>query len=427
MKKNSAKISIYMILFSFIAKILSFLARIILARNISTTAMGYYSILSPTIIILITCVQMGIPSIISKIVAKKGYTFKDVSTSIYFTIFTTLITSSIYLLLVPTLSHLLYKQNFTSLLYSVVPFLPCVSISGLLKGYLLGRRKFMHSSFSNVVEETSRIMFLLIVFSCTSINDPIQMCKIAIYAMILGEICSIAYMLYMIYLEKHRLIKKLEYSNDTLKYILKESLFISGARFIGSLTCFLEPILLHLVTSNIIYEKMVLVYGYINGYVLPLLTMPSFLTIALSTYLLPSFSYEYSRNNIKKANTMYFSILYFCLVLNVIYCLTLYTFSEQICMLFYNNIEMASYLKQMSIPFMMYALQPILNSCMHAFGYNTFATIDTTIGCIIRLLTIFFLTPYLQENTLSFAICIGMIVTTTLHVLHISFKKKRYI
>ena len=116
MQKNTLKISFYMILFSFIAKIVSFLSRIVLARSISTTAMSYYSILSPTILILITCVQMGIPSIVSKIVAKKGYTFKEFTTSIYFSIFTTCITSIIYYLCIPTLTYILYKQDFKTLL-----------------------------------------------------------------------------------------------------------------------------------------------------------------------------------------------------------------------------------------------------------------------------------------------------------------------
>ena len=147
MQKNTIKITFYLIIFSFIAKLLSFLSRIILARNISTDAMSIFSLLSPTIVILITCVQMGIPSILAKIVAKKGYTYKDLATSIYFNIFTTCLTSIIFIKLIPYLSHLIYKTDYQTIFYCILPYLPLVSLSGILKGYLLGQQKFLQSSF----------------------------------------------------------------------------------------------------------------------------------------------------------------------------------------------------------------------------------------------------------------------------------------
>jgi len=426
MQKNTIKITFYLIIFSFIAKLLSFLSRIILARNISTDAMSIFSLLSPTIVILITCVQMGIPSILAKIVAKKGYTYKDLATSIYFNIFTTCITSIIFIILIPHLSHLIYKTNYQTVFYCILPYLPLVSLSGILKGYLLGQQKFLQSSFSQIIEEISRISFLLVLFRFFKIQDSLSMAKLCMLAMIVGEFISCIYMLLLLLIKKHHIKDKMKFSKESLKYILQDAIPLSGSRLIGSFSYFLEPILMNMYLSYKLSRKIQLSYGILNGYVLPLLTMPSFLTNALSSFLLPSFSYQYSRNNINKANKMLFSIMYFCLFINVIYCLVLFFYSDQVCMLIYHTIEPSYLLKRCCIPFMIYALQPITSNMLQVFNLSKYSTFDTLSGSILRLLCVTFLTPFLEEKALVIGLCGGMMLTTTLHVLRVTFQKKRY-
>lgn len=424
MQKKTLKFSFYLLLFSFIAKILSFLARIFLARNISTLSMSYYTIISPTIVILISCVQMGIPSVLSKMVANKKYNFKILSTSIYFNIFTTTITILLYILFIPFLSHLLYKQAFYPIFYSILPYLPSVALSGLLKGYLMGRQKFISSSFSQIIEEIARIVFLIIIFYFIEINDPIVMTQIAIFSNIVGECVSILYMLLIIYLDKRKILKKLEYSKIILQDILKHALPLSGSRFIGSLSYFLEPILMNLNTNTLQRQNMILAYGNLNGYVLPLLTMPSFLSFTLAGYLLPSFSYHSSRNQTKYANTLFFSILYFSFFITMIYYLLLLFFSDEICLFFYNNIAPSQYLKLCAMPFMIYTLQPILSVMMHNMELSKYSMVDTLSGSIVRLLIVSLLTPLLNEYTLVLGLCIGMIITTSMHLYHVFIKQK---
>lgn len=424
MLKKTFKFSFYLILFSFLAKILSFFSRIVLARNISPLAMSYYTIISPTIVILISAVQMGIPSVLSKLVAEKKYEYKVLSTSIYFTIFTTSLTTLAFLFLIPYLTHLLYKMDFSILFYSVLPFLPLVALSGLLKGYLMGRQKFISSSLSQVIEELSRILFLWGIFAFIHLESPVQMAQIAILSASIGELCSCLYMLIVIFLEKHTLYKKPTFSQTSLKEILQIALPMSGSRFIGSISYFLEPIFMNMNLSILQSQTILLAYGSLNGYVLPLLTMPSFLTIALSNYLLPSFTYHYSRNNKQYANTLFFKILYFCFFVGILYSVLLFCFSEPICQLFYKSIEPAYFLKVCAFPFMIYSLQPILGNMLHAMGKSKASTIDTFTGSIVRLIIVVIFTPILKEYALILALCIGMAITTIMHLYHVLLSKK---
>lgn len=422
MQKKTLKFSFYLILFSFLAKILSFFSRIVLARNITALAMSYYTIISPTIVILISAVQMGVPAVLSKLVAEKNYRFKVLSTSIYFTIFTTSLTCIIFLLFIPYLTHLLYKYDYSILFYSVLPFLPLVALSGLLKGYLMGRQKFISSSLSQIIEELVRIIFLWAIFHFVDLKDPIQMAQIAILSASVGEFASSVYMLLVIFFEKHTIFRKPEYSTTSLKSILQIALPMSGSRFIGSISYFLEPIFMNINLSVLQSHTLLLSYGLLNGYVLPLLTMPTFLTIALSNFLLPSFTYHYSRNNEDYANKLFFRILYICFFAGILYSLLLFFFSDQICLLFYENTEASFFLKLCAFPFMVYSLQPILGNMLHAMGKSKASTLDTFSGSIARLLIVAIFTPILKEYALILALIVGMLITTVMHLYHVMWK-----
>ena len=78
-------------------------------------------------------------------------------------------------------------------------------------------------------------------------------------------------------------------------------------------------------------------YGILNGYTLPLLTMPSFLSITLSNYLLPSFSYAIAHHQKKQAKKSCLLILSCCLLSGILYALFCYCFSEPLFQLFYHT------------------------------------------------------------------------------------------
>ena len=102
----------------------------------------------------------------------------------------------------------------------------------------------------------------------------------------------------LLFLPKYELISINDFKTD--KVILKDVLNISipatGSRLIGSLVYFFEPIILTFCLKYSGYSSkfITLEYGIINGYVYPLLLMPSFFTLAISNALLPVISNSYA-------------------------------------------------------------------------------------------------------------------------------------
>ncbi|MEG2549472.1 MAG: oligosaccharide flippase family protein, partial [Erysipelotrichaceae bacterium] len=183
MKKKIIRSTFYLIFISLIAKLLSFSIRIFLARSLSTTAMNYYALASPTMVMVITLAQMGIPSALSKVIAQQ----KNHRSSLKAAIILSLINNSIlvifFILFIPFLSQFILKQvEMKEICYTILPLIPMVSLSGILKGYLLGTQLHLIATGSQIFEELSRIIYLIVMFYINPSMNAQSMASIAMFS-----------------------------------------------------------------------------------------------------------------------------------------------------------------------------------------------------------------------------------------------------
>lgn len=424
MKKTIFISTCTLILLSVIAKAASFFVRILLARGMSTEAMSLYSLVSPTMLILITIAQMGIPAAISKVMAQNDRYQKPLFSALLFTIVTTVATVVLFAIFIPFLSTLLFHDAaIDQILYAILPLIPLVALSGLCKGYLLGKRHHLLSTSSQIIEEAARIAFLLFTFQRVHTFDPYQMAALAMFSISIGEFASAVYMMLCMHLSFSSL-KAFPHAVPTLKkehydQVLQISIPMTSSRFIGSFTSFLEPLLMLALIKESMHAAMIEAYGIINGYLLPLLTMPSFLTITLSNMLLPAFTYRLYRHDAQNAKKLCVMILGTCLLIGSGCAVICFLFPSQLLQLFYHQSLGAKTLKHLAIPFILYALQPPLTSLLHALSCSRQAMWDTILGSLLRLFCVCFLSPFFQADVLSIGLCAGMCLTTLLHAIRL--------
>lgn len=424
MKKTIIKSTFYLILVSVIAKIMSFLVRILLARSLSADAMNLYSLASPTMVFIITLAQMGIPTALSKVIAQKDHAREPLKSCIIISIINNMIISVVFLLLIPLLAHYVLKQNaIEPVLYTILPLIPMVTLSGLLKGYLFGIQRHLSATACQLFEEGTRIIYLLVVFTYYPPIDMVDMARIAMLSITIGEIGSSLFMLIALRQKFHsgmRLTKLFaDLHRSSFDEVLSVSIPMTGSRLIGSLTYFLEPILMVLGLNTIAASGMVNAYGQLNGYVLPILTMPSFITVTLSNFLLPSFTYHYSRKNHKTAARLFGVIITTCFFIGFTCSLICFRYSAPLMRLFYHTDRSAALLKSLAWPFAFYALQPPLSSLLHALSHSRKTVMDTFLGSLSRLLCVALLTPIVHENSLAIGLTVGMMITTLLHAVNV--------
>ncbi len=424
MKKTVVVSAFHLIYISVLAKLLSFLVRILLARKLGSEAMSCYSIVAPTMVFLISLVQQGIPAALSKLSAQSSDPKLPLAAGACISALTIALTLSLFTCILPFFAgELLHDIRLIPVLRALLPLLPAVALSGLLKGYLQGIQHHYAANITQLYEEAARIVFLVVCFALFPTQDPITLASLAMFSVTVGELASCICMLFHLRFSFHhiriapRVLSRVR--PDQLRDILSISMPMMGSRLSGSLTYFLEPICMLLLVPASMSAQIVEGYGILNGYTLPLLTMPSFLSITLSNYLLPSFSYAIAHHQKKQAKKSCLLILSCCLLFGILYALFCYCFSEPLFQLFYHTSQGADQLHVLALPFLFYSLQPPLSALLHACSLSAQAFCDTLIGSLFRLGCVCFLTPYLQVEALLIALSGGMLITTFLHALRL--------
>ncbi|MGN1181783.1 MAG: oligosaccharide flippase family protein [Faecalibacillus sp.] len=265
---------------SALSKLFSILGRMLLSRLLSNGAMTLYLLIMPTLSLCITIGQLGIPSAVFRLVTHPDYNNKKVIISaILLSAFSVIVMSISLLIASPYIANELLKN--TEALYpilSFIVFIPLVSISGILKNFLLGKDHMFIVAKTQIVEEISRLLFIYLLLRKPLYTSNIYLVTIAYLSMSVGEFISIIYMLCKINYRYTIQFSNFNHNQILYKDILNISLPLTGSRLYHCFVNFLEPITLIYVLTKIGLQEAYIQsqYAIISGYVISLLVTPTF-------------------------------------------------------------------------------------------------------------------------------------------------------
>lgn len=404
--------------FAFAAKLLSFYVRILMARSLSQQAMHYYTIISPTMIFALTLTQLSLPTAISKLCAQHQAHASILKVSATLLIILNSIVLTTLLLAAPLICDSLDAQiDLKELLYCMLPLFPLASLSAWLKSYLYGVEAHRQAAFSQIPEEALRILFFMLALPLLKEADALHAASLAMLSVSIAELGSILYLLYAVFRKPIQNHDHAQYETKALIHDLcRLSIPATLSRFIGSFTFFIEPMLLKALFAVSIMQD----YSTIHGYLMPLITMPSFLSISLSNYLLPGFLQCCRTRQYQKASRFCFFILSCCFAIGILTSCGCYFFAEELLDLLYHNHSASALLKAMAFPFAFFALQPALGAILHALDLSHKAFLDTLYGNIARIVLYFIAPVFFSQHILLISLISGMLITTFFHALRIA-------
>ena len=429
MKKNKfIKSTIILIIGGFITKMIGMLIKIITTRNLGSEGIGLYMLIMPTFSMFIAISQLGLPVAISKLVAEEKRNNKRIlSSSIPLSLLVNILIFIFISILAPYLSNNLLHDNRTKLaIISIAFVLPFISLSSIARGYFFGKQKMLPHVISNITEDIVRLLILII-------GIPISLKKGIEYALsfiILSNIASELTSILILYffLPKNFVIKKEDIKIDKLniKDLLSIGIPTTIGRFIGNIGYFFEPILITTIMLKLGFNNTYIVseYGIISGYVMPLLTLPSFFTSAISQALIPVVSKNYANNNLKETKRKIKQALFFSLLIGIPATIIFITIPEIPLKIIYNTNEGINYIRFLAPICLLLYIQSNLASSLQAMGKAKDSLKGTTIGMITRLLGLFiFLNLKLKLWSLVFAQSLSIILVTCFD----AYKVKKYL
>ena len=404
----------------FAGKLIGFILKIIITRNLGAEAMGLMSLLSPTTSLLSTIAVFSYPTSLSKLISDKSYRTKELFTSI---IPISLIINLIIILFITInskfISEILFKESRLYLpIICISLTMPFITISSIIKGYFWGKQNMFPYMLSNFIEQISRITIILLFLN--KINNNIYKICFIILINIIGEIISQLVMIYFIPKTKKENIKinKLAIIDTT-----KICISTTSSKLIGTFAHFLEPILLTnlLLLSGYTKDYIIYEYGVINAYSLSLLLMPQFFTQNMSTSLIPELSKHYSNKNYDMCKKRIKQVLLISSFIGASSTIIIALFPKFFLTLLFKTTEGIDYIRLLS-PFMiLFYIQYPLANALQALGQNKTAFKISIISSILKLLSITILSFFkLGMYTLILSIMINLVITTYLYYIEIN-------
>lgn len=421
--KNTFFLNTLLIIISgFTVKTLGLLNKIIITRLLGTDGMSIYILAFPTIILFINLAGFSLNITTSKLVSEslKTNSFspkKIIQSSIKIALLVSLIIEILYLLLLRFIVFTLLKnsQLFYPLL-TVLFLIPLVGITDTLRGVFSGYKKMSTVAAVNIIEQIFRISFSIICLLIFSKYNIIISVTCTIFALTIGELASLLYLIYKI---KKLKIEDFPSKKNINSEIFKIALPTTGSKLIGSFTYFFEPIIntLTLISLGYTQNKITSDYTIINAYIIPLITITSFLSTSLAIVAVPSIAENKAVGNNRNINYLINKIFIFSIVPGILISILLYLFPSEYMNLLFAAKEGSIYVKKYVFIFLIHYLQSPGIAIIQSLGKAKVAFVITTFFNILKLILIFALANISFINT--YAIFYAILITIVLETLSI--------
>ena len=427
MKNTFIKSTIILIIGGFITKILGMLIKIITTRMIGSNGYGLYALIMPTMMLLISISQLGLPTALNVLIAKNKNTKRLITASLIISLTIDLLIMIFLICSAKYISTtLLHEKRVYYGLISIGLILPFISISNMLRSYFFAKERMLPHVITNVLEDVIKLIAIFIFlpfFISKGIKSAIAF---IVLTNILSELTSIIGFIILIPKFKYKK-EEIKPTKQDVKSLLNIALPTTGSRIVGSIGYFLEPIIITYVLYKVGFDNNYIVkeYGIINGYVLPLILLPSFFTNALSQALIPNVSKNYSKGKYDLVERKIKQAI-ICSLLIGIPCTIIFTLIPEIPLkIIYNTAEGIDYIKFLAPVCILHYIQAPISSSLQAMNKAKISLKGTIYGTIIRTILLFILSFKLGMWGLILATSINIAFVTIFDYINIKKALKK--
>ena len=406
-----------------ITKLLGFYYRIFLSNVIGATGMGIYQMCLPILGLFAALstsgIELSISKRISEVSSNKTLKNKRLVSGIIYGQIMSLFSCLVFLPLIPIISSYLIKDmNISSLLYTLIPAIPLMSLHSTLNGYFLGDGKPHITGISICIENLSKLVFMIVLSNIFATNAYLTP-NHCILAITFSEIASCIYMLIVSYLH-HTINLKGFFSNIKAEFSIyfRMAIPLSFTRILLSLMHSVEAVLIPtlLMSYGLSTENSLGIYGILVGMSLPFILFPTAISNALSNVLLPSISSFLSKNNPKKLRETASTALKFSLSMGVFFTGFFIVYGNDFGILFFDNELAGNYIKIFAwlCPFIYVDIS--LSSIINGFGLTKVTFKNNTIAAVARTLLLLVLVKNLGITGYLWGLLIGELVSMLLNL-----------
>ena len=391
-------------------RMIGFFYRIYLSNALGAKLLGIYQLIFPVYGICFTIFASGIQTAISKQVAERQ-AVRDTKASRRFLFSGITLSISLALLLSVLLFFscqlvarlFLREPECAKSLRLLACAFPFCGITACISGYCYGRKKSFLPATSQLVEQTVRVVFLMIAAGLWPVT-----CELAISALVAGEIISCTYCIFGLFIIQHKEKKHLKNKIDpvnshlTLTADLKKLVSISAPltmnrlfiNVLHSFESFLVPLTLR--SFGLGRDEALSIFGILSGMTMSFLMFPGTLTNSLSVLLLPTISEASAKNNQTGLAKAVASSIKYSVLLGVFSGFFFFFFGEELGIVVFSEKRAGTYLACLSFLCPILYVSTTLSSILNGLDKMNLTFLSSVLGLILRVVLFGILIPRLS-------------------------------
>lgn len=427
-KQSFLKGALILLLASLLVKVLGFVYQILIIRLISPEGIGIFNMVFPLYITVLVFTTMGFPPAIPKLTAEEiaagkfGHVEIILGTAASLLFFFSAALSFLFILSAPFVITKLYTDpRVLPVLLFLLPTIVLVALSSAIKGFFQGLHDMRPTAFTQLIEQLVRIGtgLLLVTFL-----RPFGLTWSAV-GLSLAVFCSeLSGFIYLIVLYKKHLTAPLfqKPKLPVIKRLFTFGIPVTITRVITSMIATIEANLIpqQLLKTGRTLSQSTAFYGELTGVAFTLLTIPTPLTYALATSLVPAISEAASQQQTHLLSQRTSEAIGITLIVGVPCGLVLFFWGPIITTLLFHVTQAGELLQILACGSIFLYLMQTTVGILQGLGFVKTIFCTTMVGGIIKLSGIFFLGSHPVHGpsliALSYALNYGLIALLNLVV-----------
>ncbi len=400
-----------------IVRLLGFAYRVFLSRMMGPQGMGLVQLVNPVFHIAITLTVSGIPIAVSRLVSEKNVKHDILGMRRTMTVALSLVTITATTLAIIGLTNLdfisqvIIKDERTKLALFIL--FPCVIFIGLgatLKGFFYGQKNIHPPALAELIEQLTRMAVAVgLIFWFAPEDNFALAAMLVMLATVFGEISSLLFLH-----KRYSKFKKELRSQNELRVgpqlnsrssvktdsmgkiagsIAAITLPITATRLVNSLMTAANAILIpqRLMSSGMLREEAVGLFGIVSGMVLPLMFLPFTITNALTVVIIPNLSESMAMQRWDDIQDKINKAIHLTCIIAFPSTALLVSLGQPIGDLLYKQPLVGTFLIPLSYCLVFNAIQHTCSGILNGLGKQTRAAAHFMIGSAIQLLCTYFL------------------------------------
>lgn len=304
MKNKLLQGTIVLLCSSVVLRCIGFVYQMLVVRLAGTEALGILNMTMPFYMLLVVLATMGMPIAIAKLAAEyqsrnRQYAIVHMMRIAFLCVFgLSVLCLCIALVVMPQLFDVLKTDLRVRQCFRVlIPGIVIVPFCSVMRGYFQGLEQMVYPSAGQIAEQLIRVVCGIALLVWVSPNDVLSLAMSLAAAAMLGELGGCMFLGIFYWRNRKRISIPISFAGkreslNCIKSLFSLGLPVTGTRITSTIDMAIEASLVPICLIAVGYTsgQAASIYGLFSGVAVSLLTIPTVLTGALSTALIPAIS-----------------------------------------------------------------------------------------------------------------------------------------